>query len=208
MEANNMERQLTRKELPPTILKALGGFRGRSITLETSETVEVYGLNWDHGSRSRYHVVDLSTGESRLVPGNGHAPWNNPYEGQTLTLLPGFGCIEFRNFAGGMFCTITVHPDNASKLIPDTTGPKLTRDEIIVLYATRSLKNSYGGESNIRYREASYSTDINEERWAYATVRLKRLKLLNKAGAITTAGRNMVPWDSYRSFRDCMKGQD
>jgi len=57
---------------------------------------------------------------------------------------------------------------------------------------TSRYKNTYGGETNIRYKEAKRETGISQDAWNTALASLKTSKLLNKAGAITTAGRNAI----------------
>jgi len=74
------------------------------------------------------------------------------------------------------------------------SAPKeeLTREEKIVLATTRAYKNTYGGESNIRFREAHHETGISAENWEAAKKHLISRKLLTKAGAITNEGRNAI----------------
>jgi hypothetical protein len=62
---------------------------------------------------------------------------------------------------------------------------------MIVLVATRSLKNSYAGRSNIRYHEAHRETGITEERWNTAQQSCIDKKLLRKNGSITNEGQHV-----------------
>ena len=53
-------------------------------------------------------------------------------------------------------------------------------------------ENTYGGVTDIRFRESGLTRDA----WDTASDALKSRKLLNKAGAITTSGRNAVNQNS------------
>ena len=70
-------------------------------------------------------------------------------------------------------------------------------DEKIVLLFTGSLKNTYGGRSNVRYTEAHSRYGITADRWTAAQEALKARKLLRANGSITPAGRN-VDTGEYR----------
>jgi hypothetical protein len=64
--------------------------------------------------------------------------------------------------------------------------------QTIVLLATAALKNTYGGETGIRFREASRKFGISREAWETATAECITAGTLNKAGAITPKGRNAI----------------
>jgi hypothetical protein len=88
-----------------------------------------------------------------------------------------------------MGITIHVHPENAPKLLPDTS---VTRNEKIVLSATRSYKNTYAGRTGIRFEKAQKETGITLEQWEEASKTLIEKGMLNKARAITNDGRNII----------------
>ena len=69
---------------------------------------------------------------------------------------------------------------------------ELTWAEKVVLVATRSYKNSYGGRSNIRFANAHEDCGITQLEWDHAKAALAERKLLTAAGAITDAGRDAL----------------
>ena len=86
--------------------------------------------------------------------------------------------------------TIYVDPNTATKFLPDPI--KINDNERIVLEFTSTYKNTYAGIKNYRFYEASKKVGISLDDWNIASDTLKTSKLLNKAGAITTTGRNAL----------------
>jgi hypothetical protein len=108
-----------------------------------------------------------------------------------VPLVPGLVCVRHDIFCGkDSGCTVMMHPENAPKYLPQQVD--LTDDEKICLEYTAHLKNSYGGETNIRFNRASREKGITVERWNNAKISLTEKGLLNKAGAVTQEGRNQV----------------
>ena len=70
-------------------------------------------------------------------------------------------------------------------------APDVTHDMRIVCEYSAALKSSYGGVKNVRFVEAARETGITQDRWDAAKAACIAAKLLNKAGAITPAGRNV-----------------
>lgn len=93
-----------------------------------------------------------------------------------------------------------VHPDNVRRDMI-TSSVELTWEEKVVLTATRSLKSSYGGVKNFRYTEANHVTGITLKHWDEAKANLIERKLLNRAGAITNAGRNAIGDPQLRELK-------
>lgn len=91
--------------------------------------------------------------------------------------------------------TILGTPDDIINLIPDDVQlfeQSLSWAEKVVLCATRSYKSSYAGVSDYRYAEAHRMVKISKEEWERAKSELISKGLLNKAGAITSKGKNAV----------------
>lgn len=88
---------------------------------------------------------------------------------------------------------IYISPDSvyAPKMLPQEQV-ELTNDEKIVLVATRSLKSSYAGVPDYRFKEAKRETGITIERWNYAKDNLINKKYLDARGALTTNGKNAI----------------
>ena len=62
----------------------------------------------------------------------------------------------------------------------------------MVFIAPRSYKSSYAGVSNYRYIEALRETGISAEDWERSKAECQQMGLLDKRGAITVEGRNVV----------------
>ena len=69
---------------------------------------------------------------------------------------------------------------------------ELTREQRIVLIATRSYKSSYAGVGNYRYIEAARETGISLADWERSKAECQQMGYLDKRGAITVDGRNVV----------------
>jgi hypothetical protein len=69
---------------------------------------------------------------------------------------------------------------------------ELLEDEKIVLAAIRSLKSSYAGIPNYRFHCVHKKTGITLERWNEVKESLTKKGYLNKAGAITPNGKNVL----------------
>lgn len=169
-----------------------GAYSGNHFKAEVVEVVTIpadAGL-WDGGSRDLYKFVVLETGEEVDMPGQKAPPWGFRAE-YGVSLEPGFAVVRHTYFCGqDLGLTFYVHPENAAALLPAPV--ELTPTERFVLEATRGLKSSYMGKD--RYTLATeYSREpITRQEWDEAKASLIERKLLNKAGAITTAGRNAI----------------
>jgi hypothetical protein len=174
----------------PNMLKR--GYSGRKFQLHVAESVNISNTQWDGGSRSTYTAVNLETGQSspmtdpRPWPDN-MAPWGD------VDIKPNHAVIEHVIFCGkDLGLRITVRPENATKLLPDTTADELTADELVILYATRAYKASYAGMDR-RQMVANDGHKLTVDQWEAAKARLIAGKYLNRAGAITTKGKNAAP---------------
>lgn len=186
---------------PDQVVKAIGqkcfGYRGRRFRISTSIPSEIRSY-WDGGSKSSYAFYNLSSKEVKSVPTN-HPMFDKGVPSKVGVLPEGFALVEHNIFCGkDMGITIYVNEENMTKMV-EQEQVELGRNEKIVLAATRSLKSSYGGVKNLRYVEAHRITGITTEEWEKAKASLIKLKLLNKAGAITANGRNAIGYtDLYK----------
>lgn len=179
----------------PAILR--GNYSGRTFKAEVCESATLTDTYWSGGTRSTYRMIELATGKA-TEPNGIAAPhhFGGTLEGKTVPVSPGFVLVEHVIFCGkdhGL--RFYVNPADTAKLLPAPTS-ELSDDEKTVLAATAGLKSSYGGIPNFRFHEASRSTGITLERWDAAKASCISKGFLNKAGAITTQGRNAV--GSYR----------
>lgn len=163
-------------------------YRGRSVCVVAAESLTLHNTQWSGGSRTQYVLISLRPIKAMPIPSAPFLQHSQMHE-TPQEIRPGFAIVSHSYFCGkdgGL--TIYLHPSEMPKRLKAETD--VTDDERIVLYATRSLKSSYAGVKNYRFHEARQNTGITSERWDTAKGALIGRKLLNKAGAITPAGRN------------------
>lgn len=181
----------------PAAMRA--GYDGRKFQAIVCEQVTIpmdAGL-WSGGSRETYRVIRMDDGATVDAVNHNAAPWNNSRREITVRLEPGICVVQHSMFCGkDMGLRFYVHADNAAKLLPAPTG-ELSNTEKMVLDAAAGLKSSYQGKDryqmtadNMRY---SGKTMPSRADWDAAKASLIGKGLLNKAGAITTSGRNARP---------------
>ena len=159
---------------------------------------------WSGGSRDTYDVVRLADGAAISDPAHKTGPFvDSGRRARIIQLEPGI-CVRHHS----IFCgkdhglTFYLHPDNVSGLLPPTDD--LSDNERIVLTATRMYKSSYNGrdrydmasdgaryDHNIR-NCAGVSPFMSRQVWNDTKALLIERGMLNKAGAITTKGRNAI----------------
>ena len=168
------------------------GYTGRKYQAAIGDTVHMTDTSWGGGTRSTYQFIELATGRTVPVPGNPDpVQFGGNMEGKTVSIPDNCAVVEHSIFCGkDMGITFHMHEVDANKLLPKPD--LLTKAEQIVLAATRTYKNTYGGRTNIRYHEAARETGIEEHDWETAKKVLISRKLLNKAGSITVAGKNAI----------------
>ena len=166
--------------------------------------------NWDGGSRTVYQAIQLSSGQRQQVNDTMSAPWDKSRQtpDKVIPLRPGFAVVECSIFLGkDMGPIFHIHPNDVSQF--KLSGPvELDKIERIVLIGTAHFKSSYNGKNRFQMvcnelrwknnRDANGHIDYDAkpaltlEQWDEAKARLIARKLLNRAGAITVAGRNAV----------------
>jgi len=151
--------------------------------------------SWEGGSRSYFVVLDLASLRSITIPENG-TPFSNGGKIERISELPvNAAVIEHCLFCGkDLGIRIYVRPENMAKMLPAPTV-ELTRDQQIVLVATRSLK------SFARFDEASSYTAISRVAYDQAKAELIAKGLLKSNGAITDDGRNLAGDKSLWQFK-------
>jgi len=173
---------------------AFPDYNGRKfkVVVTTQPVNTKYNAFWSGGSRTYYNFVRLDNMKAYGELPAQHPIFDKPIENaESINLVPGLMCVEHHHFCGkDMGITIKVHPDNAPKLLPNPV--KITRHMKIVLAATRSFKNTCGGKTRIRYKEARRATGIGISEWVDAMKTCTQKGFLNKAGAITNAGLNII----------------
>ena len=181
--------------LDPALVPAAlrGSYSGRKFKAVVCETLSIPGHAglWEGGSRTVYSAIEPATGREIRVSSNA-APWDPERRNeQTVTLSPSFVVVSHSIFQGkDMGLTFYVHPDVAAKMLPAPV--ELSEIDKLVLSATVNYKSSYAGRD--RYQTAKHyaygQLFPTREAWELAKESLASRGLLNKAGAITPAGRN------------------
>ena len=179
------------KQITDMVRIAFPRYNGRKYRIDNSGRPVNITSYWSGGSRDYFAVVNLETRKVLPVPQNGTVFDGGPIASDGVVVPPGYVIIEHSIAMGKDFgITIYIDPDTAIKFLPDPV--KINDNERIVLEFTRTYKNTYAGIKNYRFYEASKKVGISRDAWNVASDSLKTAKLLNKAGAITTTGRNAL----------------
>ena len=181
-------------------------YSGNKVRIIPVDTVTFTDLNWSGGTRNQYQACTL-TGENidSRYDLNSAAPWDNQFEGKSVSIPDGLAIVEHGYFCGkDMGLTIYANPRNITGLLPDKS--ELGAIEQLVLMYTICRKSSHNGQDRYDMAKSDYryqSTEAgrilqgkefpNREAWNAAKSNLITAGLLNKAGAVTTKGRNNRP---------------
>ena len=176
-------------EVKEIALAAFPGYNGRKFEVREFHSMTLTSC-WDSGCKDEYGFIHLESKQAYSVPENG-TPWSNGGKILQCSELPmNVALVEYSRRGQHSWITIYLRPENMTKMLVEATGPALSEDERIVLIATRSFKSSYAGRSNNRFYEAKEATYITLAEWDAAQASLIEKGCLNKAGALTDAGRN------------------
>lgn len=184
-------------EVRALVNRAFPQYKGKSFRVSPFEVPMHLHSYWDGCSRNYWCAVRLTDGLTSAVPENG--TMFTPAIGECKELPANTVLVQYH--AGNHeYCEVYVKPENLNRfMLP--AAVQLTREESIVLTATRSLKSSYAGIKNYRFHEANTETGIQPGEWEAAKTNLFSKGLLNKAGAITYAGRNAIGNTQLYSFK-------
>ncbi len=166
---------------------AFPDYQGRKFSVEPFSGPMRLDSNWEGGSRSYYAVLDLASLRYFAIQENG-TPFSNGGKIEQISDLPmNAVVVEHCFFCGKDFgIRLYVRPENLAKLLPVGPTVELTKDQTIVLIATRSLK------AFARFDEAHQYTGISQVEYDQAKSELIAKGLLKSNGAITDEGRNFV----------------
>ncbi len=181
--------QLAANDALKTLARTLFGYLGRTFQVQAHDhPYTLHDLQWGGGTKSTYVVVqgdgayDFSTQAARFFPPS-----------IEVEITPDTLLVEHHIFCGkDMGICLHVHPSRLPKLLPPPPEQGIGRDHLIVLTATAHFKNSYSGQTNIRYTEAHSLTGITAAEWQIARQECIASGWLLASGAITPAGRNLV----------------
>ena len=166
------------------------GYNGQRISAAAAESITPLHTYFDEGIRHKYVAVQLASGEQHSLPPQNPPQFGGPTARQPWVHIPqGLALIEITE-GNRMYAAahIWVHPADMPNLLP--TSDAVTSDQQAVLKYTGELKNTYGGETDIRFRRAEQDTGITRTQWDAARDACIAQKLLRKNGSITPAGRN------------------
>ena len=177
-------------QVPEMLRKNYGGKKYQAVI---TESVTINSQKWSGGSCDTYSAVSLETGECK--PLVDPRPWpENMGSLGNLPIKPNFALVKHTVFSGkDMGYTFYIRADNATAILPDMSADQFTPGELAVLYGTRNYKASYNGQNRYQMTcTGGYADfpDVSEVEWNAAKYTLIEGKYLNKAGAITTKGRN------------------
>jgi uncharacterized protein YlbG (UPF0298 family) len=192
-----MEYRTNAPEVKNIVKLTFPEYNGRDFIVSTFNGPMELRSYWDSGSRDFWSIINLSNNRSKMVPENG-SPFI-PKVWKLSKLPPNFALVRYHS-GSYKYVTVYIGQENISKMLP---APKeITWQEKVVLSATRSLKSSYAGVSDYRFREASSETGISKQEWDQAKLNLVSKGMLNKAGAITNDGRNAIGNVQLRHLKD------
>ncbi len=165
-------------------------YNGKNISCTVTDKIHFCNTQWDAGYMRTYKILRMA--DMQIVEIE-RAPFlrDSALHSQSHIIPDGFVVVVFVN---GRRDGIEIHSPSINIVKSLTVDVPLTDDEMTVLIATRSLKSSYAGIPNFRFKEANRARGITSEQWDIATATLKQKGLLNKAGAITIKGKNIVGW--------------
>lgn len=172
-----------RKDIPAQILNAFPEYTGKKFRIMEANQYSPRNY-WDEGSRSRFRLVELASGEVTSP----HPDTTNPFHGiahATFEIPTNHAVVEHTFTCGkdaGLF--IYTPPQNLTKFLPNTQQIILTQEENMCLTATQKYKASYGGVS--RREQIGMRPSV----WETAKAGLIEKGLLKKNGALTTTGKN------------------
>ena len=171
---------------------AFPSYTGRKFRLQANETIDVRSY-WDGGSRDYFTFVRVADLKVGAVPAQ--SAFDQPLTGaEVAPIPPGFICVEHSIFCGkDAGLTFHVNPVDITPMLPVQID--LTWAERVVLKST-GYKSSYNGVSNYRETIAREESGISSGEYQTAKAALIARGLLNKAGAITTDGKNAAPYTS------------
>lgn len=175
-------------EIQKMARNAFPDYRGRKYRLNNKGHVDLKSY-WDGGSRNYFVVLRLDDNIALKVPQNGTMFDGLKFE--KFVIPPGYLVVEHSIFMGKDYgITFHINPETSLGFLPKAHS--LTSDERTVLKYTMSHKNTYAGETNVRYREANREMGITAEEWEYAKITCIAKGLITRGNAITNSGRNAI----------------
>lgn len=158
-------------------------YRGRRFRLEVVEPDRVMTLNsyWSDGYRDYFTFVRLADMKIAQVEQNGTMFDGKDYHSR---VPPGFALVRHSYMGTSESMTVIITTDTANPAMLPAPPIELTEDEQRVLEIIGMYTSEYR-------REYAVGAGITPARYEAAKSTLIEKRLLNRAGAITAAGRNV-----------------
>lgn len=190
-------------EVRAIVRAAFPDYRGNRFKINVTDQPVNIASYWEGGSRDYYAIVRLDSLQVADVPQQSAYDRPLPSQFKDMRIPDGIAIVQ-HSIVRGQDRGITIHinPSNASKMLGSGQKDTLSRNERIVLTATRSLKSSYGGIKDYRYHEAARQTGITRPEWDAAKASLIKKRMLNSAGAITVDGRNAIGQTQFYNLKE------
>lgn len=171
--------------VPASLRGSYSGKKFRAVVCE-SVTIPMDAGLWEGGSRETYRAIRLSDSSCVALSKDNASPWSSERREQKFALESGIVVIKHTQFCGkDMGLTFYVHPNDAVRLLP--ASPEAMDVTLkTVLEIIRGYKPAYR-------QQYAREAQITQNQWDAALVGLLAMGFVNKAGAITIAGRNAVP---------------
>ncbi len=151
---------------------------------------------WDGGSRDYYVLYDLDTGKTLPVPSNHPAFERQAARASEAACQAVHERPNVLVVGNSIFCGkdsgITFYCDE-QRVRPMLPRPlDVGNLERIVLQYTSGYRNTYGGETNIRFNQACRETGISADGWRKGQELCLMQGWLRKNGSMTPEGRNAL----------------
>jgi len=108
--------KVTKATIKPLLEATFPSYTGRTFKVDFTGRVNFHDTNWGGGSRNKYVVISMDTGETKgvYVP----APWVNPVEGKTVELTEDL-VVAVHSIFCGKDCGVTfyAHPNRQRALV-------------------------------------------------------------------------------------------
>ncbi len=169
-----------------TKFASLIDYNGNKIRVEISDNPMNLQSYWDGGSRHSYYCFNMNGHPVPVVIQNAPLPF---YDGPSAQYIPSPDrfIIDHSIFSGkDMGLTIYLHPQSVMvKSLPAPSKPDIQKNDLFVLTTIKSLKSFARPDA---YRRADFTPSDVES----IKTRLFQMGYINKAGAITPTGKNIV----------------
>lgn len=179
----------TRNKVENIISACYPEYKGNKVKISTNipSNLDSY---WDGGSRDYFVFYQLSTGNTIDVHSN--HPFFEAGQPRELGKLPqGILLVEHTIFCGkDLGITIYANEVDLTPMLPEKID--ISEDEKVLLSVTKGLKNSYAGQTDLRYKSVRSKYGWTKEKWEEVKSSCMQKEYLTKGGGITIKGKNAI----------------